>query len=47
MWFIEKEYNKDISEILLNLKILCFINPDNIYNIYKKKLTVCCVLRKD
>ena len=29
-------YNKDINEILLNLKMLCFINPDNIYNIYKK-----------
>ena len=32
----KNEFKKEIYELLFNLKMLSFINPDNIYNIYKK-----------
>lgn len=32
----KKEFKKEIYELLFNLKMLSFIIPDNIYNIYKK-----------
>ena len=32
----KKKFQKDIQEILFNIKMLCFIEPKNIYYIYKK-----------
>ena len=39
-----KEYKTDISELLLNLKMLSFIEPDNISYIYKKKYIIIKIL---
>ena len=32
----EKENIKEAMELSYNIKMLCFVHPDNIYSIYKK-----------